>query len=90
MFDVVVYCDINDNDGRAQRQVTEIAVVPPQVSTSTGGVAVTPVFSRQDIGEPMELRTPSVGERLERRCNRALRRHGLTLADVLAGAEPSW
>ncbi|MDA8300934.1 MAG: ATPase, T2SS/T4P/T4SS family [Actinomycetota bacterium] len=90
MFDVVVYCDIDDSGELARRQITEIAVVPPQLSTATGGVAVTPIFSRSDIGEPMELRSGAVGERLERRCNRLLARYGLELADVLKGAEVVW
>ena len=90
MFDVVVYCDIDDSGELARRQITEIAVVPPQLSTAMGGVAVTPIFSRSDIGEPMELRSGAVGERLERRCNRLLARYGLELADVLKGAEVIW
>ncbi|HET9059678.1 MAG TPA: ATPase, T2SS/T4P/T4SS family [Acidimicrobiales bacterium] len=90
MFDVVVYCDIDDAGGNVVRQVTEIAVVPPQLGTAGAATAVTPVFSRSDIGEPMELRTAAVGERLERRCNRLLARYGLALAEVLAGAEVPW
>jgi pilus assembly protein CpaF len=90
MFDVVVYCDIDDAGESAIRQVTEISVVPPQLRTSAGGVAVTPIFSRADIGEPLELRSAAVGERLERRCNRLLARYGLELADVLKGAEVAW
>lgn len=90
MFDVVVYCDIDDTGDNVVRQVAEIAVVPPQLSTSGRATAVTPVFARRDIGEPMELRTAAVGERLERRCNRLLARHGLVLADVLAGMEVPW
>lgn len=90
MFDVVIYCDMDDSGEVAQRQVTEISVVPPQMSTATGGIAVTPIFSRNDIGEPMELRSAAVGERLERRCNRLLARYGLDLAAVLEGAEVVW
>ncbi|HTW07569.1 MAG TPA: ATPase, T2SS/T4P/T4SS family [Acidimicrobiales bacterium] len=90
MFDVVVYCDMDDGGGEVLRQVTEISVVPPQLSTATGGVAVTPVFARSDIGEAMELRSGAVGERLERRCHRLLRRYGLNLGDVLAGEEVPW
>jgi pilus assembly protein CpaF len=90
MFDVVVYCDIDDAGESAVRQVTEISVVPPQLTTSTGGIAVTPVFSRGDIGEALELRSAAVGERLERRCNRLLARYGLELTDVLKGAEVVW
>lgn len=90
MFDVVVYCDIDESGEVATRQITEISVVPPQLSTATGGVAVTPVFSRADIGEPMELRSAAVGEHLERRCNRLLARYGLELADVLNGTEVLW
>ena len=90
MFDVVVYCDIDETGDSSVRQITEISVVPPQLTTSTGGVAVTPVFSRGDIGEPLELRSPAVGERLERRCNRVLQRYGLELADVLKGVEVGW
>lgn len=90
MFDVVVYCDRDDTADRAQRQVTEISVVPPQLSTAGNGVAVTPIFARDDIGEPMELRNAAVGERLERRCNRLLARYGLDLSLVLKGAEVQW
>jgi Flp pilus assembly CpaF family ATPase len=90
MFDVVVYCDLDDSGDVLRRQVAEIAVVPPQLSTVAGGVAVTPVFTREDIGEPMELRTGAVGERLERRCNRLLCRYGLSLSEVLRGAEVLW
>jgi len=90
MFDVVVYCDVDDAGERAQRQVTEISVVPPQLTTAAGGVAVTPIFSRTDIGEDMELRTGAVGDRLERRCDRLLARYGLDLAAVLKGAEVRW
>lgn len=90
MFDVVVYCDVDDSGDVVTRQVTEIAVVPPQLSTATGGVAVTPIFSRSDIGEPLEMRSAAVGERLDRRCNRLLSRYGLDLADVLKGADVAW
>jgi hypothetical protein len=48
------------------------------------------VFSRPDIGEPMALCTSSVGDRLERRCDRALAHYGLSLAAVLDGAEVPW
>lgn len=90
MFDVVVYCDINETGGSAVRQVTEISVVPPQVSTATGGVAVTPIFSRDDVGEPMELRTTALGERLERRCGRILAPYRLSVVDVLEGVGVPW
>ena len=90
MFDIVIYCDMDDSGDAVQRQVTEIAVVPPQLSTVAGGVAVTPIFSRSDIGEPMELRSGAVGEGLERRCNRLLARYGLNLVQVLQGAEVVW
>ena len=90
MFDLVIYCDMDDSGETVERQVTEISVVPPQLSTASGGVAVTPIFSRSDIGEPMELRSGAVGERLERRCNRLLARYGLDLAGVLKGAEVLW
>jgi pilus assembly protein CpaF len=90
MFDVVVYCDVDDSGEHVQRQVTEISVVPPQLTTSGVGVAVTPIFSRSDIGEDMELRTGAVGDRLERRCDRLLARYALNLAEVLKGAEVRW
>ena len=90
MFDVVVYCDLDDTGDLVERQITEISVVPPQLSTAGNGVAVTPIFARDDIGEPMELRSAAVGERLERRCNRLLARYGLDLSDVLKGAEVLW
>jgi len=90
MFDVVIYCDIDDTADVVQRQVTEIAVVPPQLSKVGGGIAVTPIFGRTDIGEPMELRSGAVGERLERRCNRLLARYGVDMADLLKGTEVLW
>jgi pilus assembly protein CpaF len=90
MFDVVVYCDADEAGEAVRRQVTEIAVVPPQLSTATGGVAVTPVFARDDIGEPMSLRSAAIGERLERRCNRLLARYGVDVGDLLNGAEVLW
>ncbi|MGH9104608.1 MAG: ATPase, T2SS/T4P/T4SS family [Acidimicrobiales bacterium] len=90
MFDLVVYCDMDDAGEVVQRQVSEISIVPPQLSTANGGVAVTPIFARGDIGEPMELCSGAVGERLERRCNRLLARYGLDLAEVLKGAEVLW
>jgi hypothetical protein len=90
MFDVVVYCDMDDSDDDTSlRQVTEISIVPPQLSTG-GGVALTPIFSRDDIGDPLELRTPALGERLERRSNRLLRRYGTTVVDLLNGQEVFW
>lgn len=91
MFDVVIYCDIDDSETDvAIRQVTEIAVVPPQLATSGGGVAVTPIFRRGGIGAPMELCNLGVGPRLERRCSRVLGRYGMRLGDVLRGAEVMW
>ena len=90
MFDVVVYCDLDDTGETVQRQVSEISVVPPQLSTAGNGVAVTPIFARDDIGEPLELRSGAVGERLERRCNRLLARYGLDVSEVLKGAEVLW
>ncbi|HUB69285.1 MAG TPA: ATPase, T2SS/T4P/T4SS family [Acidimicrobiales bacterium] len=90
MFDLVVYCDMDDSAGTVLRQVTEISVVPPQLTTSGAGVAVTPIFARSDIGEPMDLRSGAVGDRLERRCNRLLAHYGLDLGDLLKGAEVVW
>jgi pilus assembly protein CpaF len=90
MFDVVVYCDMDDSGDTVVRQVTEVSVVPPQLTTAGAGVAVTPIFSRSDIGEPMELRTAAIGERLERRCHRLLARYGLDVPQVLKGAEVLW
>ena len=83
IFDVVVFVDLDDGDGeRTVRQVTEISIVPPQMSTAA--VAVTPIFARTDIGEPMELHATDLGL-LESKCNRALRRHRVTIAEVLSG-----
>jgi pilus assembly protein CpaF len=90
VFDVVVYCDIDDSVDAVKRQVTAIAVIPPQLSTSSGGVAVTPIFAREDIGEPMVLCNAAIGERLERRCNRLLARYGLDVTELLKGAEVLW
>ena len=36
MFDVVVYCDVDDSGDVATRQVTEVAVVPPQLKYCDG------------------------------------------------------
>lgn len=86
IFDVVVFVDLDDSDGdRAVRQVTEISVVPPQMSAAA--VAVTPIFAREDIGEPMELRSPDLGLLLERKCNRILRRYRVAVGDILSGTE---
>jgi pilus assembly protein CpaF len=90
MFDVVVYCDLDETEDVVQRQVSEISIVPPQLSTAGNGVAVTPIFARDDIGEPLELRSAAVGERLERRCNRLLARYGLDLPEIFKGTEVLW
>ena len=74
IFDVVIFVDMDDSDDdNTLRQITEISVVPPQMSTA--GVAVTPIFARADIGEPMELHSTELGRAAERKCNRVLRRH---------------
>ena len=84
IFDVVVFVDVDDTDDeKTVRQITEISIVPPQLST--GGVAVTPIFARADIGEAMELRSADLGPLLERKCNRVLRPARVTIADVLNG-----
>ena len=85
MFDVVIYADKAEMAGRTLRQVTEIAVVPPQLSQAA--VAVEPIFARGDIGAPMTLISPSLPEPLERKCNRALAGYGHTVREVLEGAE---
>ena len=85
MFDVVIYADKAEMGGRTLRQVTEIAVVPPQLSQAA--VAVEPIFARTDIGAPMTLVSPSLPEPLERKCNRALAGYGHTVREVLEGAE---
>lgn len=86
IFDVVVFVDLDDGDGdRTVRQITEISIVPPQMSTT--GVAVTPIFARTDIGAPMELHATDLGLLLESKCNRVLRRFRVTIAEVLAGAQ---
>lgn len=90
MFDVVVYCDIDDTGEGALRQVTEVAVVPPQLATASAGAAVTAIFAREELGEPLALRSAAVGERLEKRCNRLLARYNTSLAAVLQGAEVQW
>ena len=85
LFDLVVFCDL-DGDGECSlRQITEISVVPPQQGSLS--VALTPIFSRVDIGEPMVLRSRALGDVLIRKCNRILRPHRLTIFDVLEGAE---
>jgi pilus assembly protein CpaF len=84
IFDVVVFVDLDDSDGdKTVRQITEISVVPPQLSTAA--VAVTPIFARTDIGEDMELRSADLGPLLERKCNRILRSARATIGDVLNG-----
>jgi pilus assembly protein CpaF len=85
-FNVVVYCGMDTVDDKAIRQISEISVVPPQLSV--GAVAVTPIFARDAVGEAMQLRSTDVGADLEYQCNRALRRlPGITLNDLLHGAE---
>jgi len=85
MFDVVIFTDKDDSGHQTLRQVTEIAVVPPQLGS--GGIAVNPIFARSEIGAAMELVSTAVGDHLERKCNRALRRTRLRLHDVLTGSE---
>jgi pilus assembly protein CpaF len=88
-FDVVIYCGMDPvDDDRTLRQITEIAVVPPQMSD--GAVAVTPIFSRVAVGEPMELSSTEVGAHLAFQIERVLRRYpGISLANVLhAEASP--
>ena len=84
-FDIVIYCGMDPiDDDRTLRQITEIAVVPPQMSD--GAVAVTPIFSRAAVGEPMELSSTEVGPHLAFHCERALRRYpGVTLTNILHG-----
>lgn len=86
LFDVVVYCDIDGDGESSLRRITDISVVPPQL----GGVAVAlqPIFQRPDILSPMQLcGIKTLGDELDGKCNRVLRPHGLTVADVLGGAE---
>jgi len=85
MFDVVIFADKDDSGVQTLRQVTEIAVVPPQLGH--GGIAVNPIFARSEIGSPMELASTAVGDGLERKCNRVLRRSRIRLHDVLTGTE---
>ena len=88
MFDVVVFLDMDDDGDQALRQVTEISVVPPQQSSLA--VALSPIFARADIGEPMELVSSSLGDELTRKCNRVLRSHKITITEILHGAEVDW
>ena len=53
-------------------------------------MALTPIFARADIGEPMELVSSSLGEELTRKCNRVLRSHKTTITEILQGAEVDW
>lgn len=85
MFDVVIFTDKDDSGTQTLRQVTEISVVPPQLGT--GGVAVNPIFSREEIGAPMELTSSALGDKLERKCNRVLRNRRVRVHDVLHGTE---
>lgn len=85
LFDLVIFCDMDGDGEYSLRQITEISVVPPQQSSLA--VALTPIFARDDIGAPMELRSQALGEDLIRKCNRVLRPQKLTIHDVLQGAE---
>jgi pilus assembly protein CpaF len=85
MFDVVIFADRDDSGWQTLRQITEVSVVPPQVSS--GPVALNPIFLRQDIGSPLALTSTAVGDHLEKKCNRVLREHGLKLHDLFAGRE---
>lgn len=85
MFDLVIFADKDDTGDQTLRQVTEVAVVPPQIGQ--GRIAVLPVFARSEIGSPMELLTTAVGEEIEHKCNRVLRSHRMRLHEVLNGAE---
>jgi pilus assembly protein CpaF len=88
MFDVVVFLDKDDGNilpDQVLRQVLDISVVPPQASADS--VALTPIFRRADLGEEMVWTKAPLPERLERQFNRYLRRQGLTVIDMLQGAE---
>ena len=88
LFDVVIFLDMDDDANQALRQVTEISVVPPQQSSVA--VALSPIFARADIGEPLELVNTSLGEELTRKCNRVLRGRKVTIGEVLQGGEVDW
>lgn len=85
LFDIVIFCDMDGDGAHSLRQITEISVVPPQQSSLS--VALTPIFARQDIGEPMVLRTRALGDDLVRKCDRVLRPHNVSIFDILDGAE---
>jgi Flp pilus assembly CpaF family ATPase len=80
-FEVVVFVDMATVAGRAVRKVTEISVVPPQLSAVA--VAVTPIFLRDDLDRDLELKTASLTPELARRCDRALTGRHITVTDVL-------
>jgi pilus assembly protein CpaF len=86
-FEVVVYCGMETVGDKAIRQITDISVVPAQISASM--VAVTPIFKRDAVGEALEMRSTDLGADLEDRCNRVLRDRcpAMTITEVLQGSE---
>jgi pilus assembly protein CpaF len=88
MFQVVVYLDKDDGnivEDQVLRQVTDISVVPKQASAEH--VALTPLFFRGDLGEEMVWTEAPLPAGLNRQFTRLLRRQGLTVTDMLKGAE---
>lgn len=83
LFDIAIFCDIDIGGPHARRQITEIAVSRPDDPVGT----LTPIFARDGVGQPMELRSEALGAHLIRKCNRVLETHQLTIVDILQGAE---
>ncbi len=75
LFQVVVHCEamplhlVKPSSYRL-RQVTEIAVVPPQIAADE--FRLEPLFVRQDLGAPMEYTGAPIPPSFERRMNRSL------------------
>lgn len=89
LIDLVVYVDKEDNaSARANRRrplqrVTEISVRSPQISAH--GVALQPIFARQDIESPLRWTEKVLPEDLQRRFDHVLRRSGSRCIDLLHG-----
>lgn len=88
LVDLVIHCEAEplhriDAGGRRRRQVMEISVVPPQISSDE--FVLEPIFVREDFGWPLEFVGHHVPNELERRLDRALPT-GLTMRDLAEGA----
>jgi pilus assembly protein CpaF len=91
---VVVHLDSEDVELRgagearpALRQVTEIAAVSP-MQGSDDRFTVVPIFSRAEVGAPLERSPHPLPEALQRRLDRVLRRYGTNAQAVIDAEEP--